>query len=494
LSRPEPHASPDEPHIVIVSDRAPVAFVERASRLHLETSSGSVSTILARAGASLDGRSVDWVTITTREADVRAERAGRFDQLRADAGYALRPVYVPAGVHREYYAHVGVRMLWFAVHDLWDELPPVVYAPADRDALRGFADVNRLAAERVAEVSDPAAPVFVNDYQLILVPGLLRRISERHPIACFVHTAFAGPASMERLPGGLFPDVIGSMLAADLLGFQRRLWAERFLDCCRHLGAGVDRERGLVRSGRRTTWVRRYPISIDPGEVASLAESEPAVRWARELAPTPPDRLIVRVDRLDPAKNVLRGFEAFRLLLERQPAMRGRVRLAAVLVPSREYVPEYRWYAQRVWDCAEALRRDFPDSIVVLHENNRAKAMGALRVHDVLLVNSVSDGMNVVVQEAAVVSRRAGVVALSTGAGAYELLGDHAVPVASPRDVGATAAALSSALSLGMPERLRRAGAMRSAVVGRSPSDWLRRQLVDLEAVRRGGEPVSPWP
>jgi trehalose 6-phosphate synthase len=200
------------------------------------------------------------------------------------------------------------------------------------------------------------------------------------------------------------------------------------------------------------------------------------------------------VDRLDPSKNVLRGFEAFRLLLEREPALRGHVRFAAVLVPTRDYVAEYRWYADRVWDCLEGMRRDFPDSLVVLHENDRARAMGAMRVHDVLLVNSVSDGMNVVVQEAAVVNRTAGVAALSTGAGAYELLGDHAVPVTRPLDVGATADALAAALSLDAAERGRRAGAMRAAVVARNPALWLRAQLADLETVSRGGEPATPWP
>lgn len=494
LSQPDrPHPT-DERGVVFVSDRAPFAFAEHGDGLRVEAVSGSVSAILARCAASLGRGRVDWVTVSARAADARAEGAGRFERLAADTGYLVRPVHVAPDLHRAYYAGVGVRMLWFALHELWDELPPVVYGDADREAVRGFADVSRLVAERVAAAAGAGAPVLVNDYQLVLVPGRLRAITDGLPVALFLHTPFAGPASMERLPDGLFREVVDSMLAADLLGFQRRLWAERFLECCRRLGAGVDWERGLVRSARGVTWVRRYPIAIDPAEVAGVAAGEAASRWARELAPGRSEHLVVRVDRLDPAKNVLRGFQALRLLLEREPELRGRVRFAGVLVPSRDYVPEYRWYAERVWDCVEGLRRDFPGSVTVLHQNDRARAMGALRVHDVLLVNSLRDGMNVVVQEAAVVGERAGLVALSTGAGAHELLGDHAVTIADARDVGATAGALARALALPAPERARRAGAMRSVVAGRGPEAWLRGQLEDLDAVRRRGQPVSPWP
>jgi trehalose 6-phosphate synthase len=479
---------------VIVSDRAPFAFAEHGGGLQVEPVSGSVSTILARGAAALGRARVDWVTVTARGADARAERAGRFEGLAAETGYAVRPVHVAADLHRAYYAGVGVRMLWFALHELWDELPPVRYGPADREALRGFATVSRRVAERVAAAAGPGVPVLVNDYQLLLVPAHLRAIAGDIPVGLFLHTPFAGPASMERLPDGLFREVVESMLAADLLGFQRRLWAERFLECCRRLGARVDTARGLVRSGRGVTWVRRYPIAIDPAEVAGVAESAAARAWARELAPGPSERLVVRVERLDPAKNVLRGFQALRLLLERDRDPRRRVRFAGVLVPSRDYVPEYRWYADRVWDCVEGLRRDFPGAVDVVHENDRARAMGALRVHDVLLVNSRLDGMNVVVQEAAVASRRAGLVALSTGAGAHELVGAHAVPIAAPRDVGATADALARALAVPWSERRRRAAAMRAVVAARSPEVWLRRQLEDLDAVCRRAEPVSPWP
>jgi trehalose 6-phosphate synthase len=494
LSPPDRHRAWDDRAIVIVSDRAPFAFAEHRDGPRAEAVSGSVSTILARAAVSLDGRSVDWVTVTARDADRRAERAGRFQALAAQTGYTVRPVHVTADVHRAYYAHVGVRMLWFALHELWDELPPIVYGPADRDATVGFARVSQDLAERIAAVAEPGAPVLVNDYQLLLVPGRLRAIAEPQPIALFLHTPFAGPASMERLPRDLFRNVVESMLAADLLGFQRRLWAERFLDCCRRAGAHVDAQAGLVRSGRRTTWVRCYPIAIDPGEVAGAAAGEAAGAWARELVPGRSGHLVARVDRLDPAKNVLRGFQALRLLLEREPALRAAVRFAAVLVPSRDYVPEYRWYAERVWECVEGLRRDFPGVVTVLHENDRPRAMGALRVHDVLLVNSLLDGMNVVAQEAAVVNERAGVVVLSTGAGAFELLGRHAIPIASARDVGATADALARALALPAAERRRRAEGMREVVAGRGPAGWLRAQLEDLRAVCRRGEPVSRWP
>ncbi|MCA1676951.1 MAG: trehalose-6-phosphate synthase, partial [Actinobacteria bacterium] len=211
--------------------------------------------------------------------------------------------------------------------------------------------------------------------------------------------------------------------------------------------------------------------------------------WATRMRRDQADLVVVRVDRLDPAKNALRGFEAFELLLERRPDLQGRVRFVACLVPSRESVPEYRWYAEQTWSMVKRINERFPDSVTVHYGNDMERGLGALTAYDVLLVNPVLDGMNLVAQEGALVNTRNGVLLLSGGAGCADLLADHAVVIANARDVGETADALERALSMPASERLRLATQARSVIRARTPGVWLAEQLDGLRAAYAGDDP-----
>jgi trehalose 6-phosphate synthase len=192
----------------------------------------------------------------------------------------------------------------------------------------------------------------------------------------------------------------------------------------------------------------------------------------------------VRVDRLDPSKNIADGYEAFDLLLQRNPKLRGKVRFLSFLVPSRDTVPEYAAYRKRVFDLVNAVNQKYgtPDwtPITVFYEHNRLQALAALTLYDVLLVNSVADGLNLVSKEGPLLNERDGVLALSTTAGAYEELMCGAVPV-NPFDIVDTADALEQALAMCAKERAQRQAAMREAISSHQTSDWLKQQLRDLD-------------
>jgi trehalose 6-phosphate synthase len=478
-------------HVVLASDRGPVAFVRQGERLLPQARTSSVARILDVAARSVDAQ-VTWISLSSSAADAAARAAGGFAGLSRDHGYELDAVPLSQREYRGYYEEAGVRMLWLANHDLWDE-PSVrhVTRPDGAAFHRCYQRVNQRVAAEVARACRPRSLVVLHDYQLATAPAALRRLRPRQPIAHFTHTPFPDPAALSRLPAEVAAGVLDGMLAADLLGFQCRRWAERFLACCESSGAQVDQREGRVSRGGRVTWVRCYPLRLDAAGVLRRSRSTGVQAWVDRITGGDRRQLLVRVDRLDPAKNALRGFQAFRLLLERRPELRDRVRFVACLIPSRERVPEYQSYREQLWEEIHRLEARHPGTVVVHDGDDPERSLAALRVYRVLLVNSLLDGMNLVALEGALVNQAGGAVVLSRGAGCAERLGDHPVVIERPREVEATAAALHAALSMGEGERQRRAAAMRQLAGAGTPGGWLSDQLADLRSVCGGGAPSA---
>jgi trehalose 6-phosphate synthase len=291
--------------------------------------------------------------------------------------------------------------------------------------------------------------------------------------------------------------VIDGMLGADLVGFHTGAWAGGFLDRCEELGAAVDRSAGEVVHGRRRSWIRTYPIPIDTGDLRARAEKEASVAWAARLRTgwTHGDpgagSLVVRADRTEPSKNIVRGFEAFGLLLDRRSDLAASARFAACLYPSRQSMPEYQRYTAQIKETVETVNRRHPGSIRLYLEDDFDRTLGALTTYDVLLVNPIMDGMNLVSKEGPALNRMDGVLVLSRGAGSFGELGEHTVEIADALDVEATAAALERALDMDPTERARRTASLRAVVEERRPADWIDAQLRDLAAIQRGDEPLT---
>jgi trehalose 6-phosphate synthase len=226
--------------------------------------------------------------------------------------------------------------------------------------------------------------------------------------------------------------------------------------------------------------VTAHPISIDPEAFVELARTGPVVERERRFEATRLERMILRVDRTDPAKNVPRGLEAFARLLERRPDLRGRVGMLALLDPSRQEIPEYVEERRRIEEAAAGVDAAFPGALTLEIADDFAASVAGYKQFDVLLVNAVMDGLNLVSKEAPTVNERAGVVALSVNAGAYEELADWVVPV-EPLDVEATVDALEEALSLPEDERRARQEALREHVREHDLSRWIAAQLADLD-------------
>ncbi|RCH67778.1 trehalose-6-phosphate synthase [Streptomyces sp. SDr-06] len=493
--------------LAIASDRGPVAFLGAGPRLRMERRPGSVTSLLNTAARGLS-RPTLWVAPSDAEADREALGPAAQTAITRRLGYRYIPVPVDERPYREYYDDVGVRMLWLALHGLWPDVAGTDAPPPGADTFtRSYQLVNRSVAEQLVRQTTPRTPVLVQDYQLATTPGFVRTARPHQPIGLFLHTPFSAPEELARLPRRVSAAVLDGMLAANLIGFQSPRWAANFLACCESWGHRVrhggpeDDVLGVVESKRpgatgaaRTTAIRCYPVRADSALLAANARSPETRAWERELVLDPGVRHIVRVDRVDPSKNILRGLEAFELLLEHSPELRGRMVMTACLTPSRERVPEYRAHAERLRHLTEHLNHRFPGCLRVHLGHDVPRCVAALKSYDVLLVNPVRDGMNLVSQEGPQLNTRHGALVLSRGAGSSDLLGHQAELVHDPRDVHLTARALRSALALPPGERRRRAAGLRAAVAGGDPVRWLAQQLQDLERLVCPPQPGAPSP
>ncbi|HLF79475.1 MAG TPA: trehalose-6-phosphate synthase, partial [Dehalococcoidia bacterium] len=379
-------------------------------------------------------------------------------------------------------------LLWFVQHGMAANL-------LERDIeaawLDGYVAANRLFADAVIEElrKFQRAPVMLHDYHLYLAPRLIRDARPKAVLQQFVHIPWPEPQTWQVLPDEMVRDLCDGLLGNDSVVFQTEASVEAFMATCRAYlpDAEVCESRGKVMYRGHKTSIWANPISVDVGELRSLAASSAVQRARAELPTDESVKTIVRVDRLDPSKNVLRGFEAFDLMLQCRPDLRGNVRFLSYLVPSRTGISEYDEYARAVFDKVEEInaRHGTPDwiPINVYYEQNRPQAIAGLQRYDVLLVNSVADGMNLVSKEGPAVNQRNGVLVLSTSAGSYGEL-RHGALCVEPRDICGTADALASALDMPEQERALRASYLLHAVEHHQLRDWLRHQTSDLSVIR----------
>jgi trehalose 6-phosphate synthase len=501
----------DEQRLVVASNRGPLTFRhDRAGRWHARRGSGGLVTALAEVGRHAP---ITWVSAAMDQADrdvarlLRGEGNSDRDELlqRIDEqlpGQDLRLVMreVPADAWKQHYSVFANPFLWFMQHQLYT-LP---YEPTvDEDLVKawqtGYQAVNRAFADSILEETrgDPRPVVMLQDYHLYLAA---RYIREQRPDALLLHFNHIPWPSVDSwlvLPQPLRRAICEGLLANDICGLQTDRYARNFLETIEAFvrDARVDPAGRHVRWRGRTIWVRAYPISIDPESLADFARSDEVTARRQELSDrlerAGRPKLIVRVDRLEPSKNVLRGFLAFEALLKRRPDLRKHVRFLAVQSISRENVPEYARYAAAVREVVARVNGlSDPDQapIWLLDGSEYALAIAALSLADVVLVNPVVDGMNLVAKEAAIVGH--GAIVLSETAGAAEQLAADALMVAAA-DVAGTSEMLETGLDMPAEERTRRLRRLRASVRQEDLAWWLARQLRDLSAVATGGRPPS---
>lgn len=462
--------------LVVVSNRGPLGYRHGADG-GLEAMRGAGGLVTALRPL-VDRHEITWVASAMGDAELQLAAEGpRLERSADGAAFTLRLVAHDPEAYRQYYGVIANPVLWFVQHGLWDlkHNPDADLGAPWRD---GYVAVNTTFAAAAVEELDraPGASLFVHDYQLYLVPKLVRAARPEARIAHFVHIPWVGPDAWAVLPPAISRAVHDGLLACDSVGFHTERWRAAFVDSCEALlGRGADAER-LSHAN---------PIAVDAREFDELAASD-AVRLRRgALLAERPEVLVLRVDRTDPSKNAVRGFDAFGRLLERSPELRGRVGLIALLDPSRQEIPEYVDYRQATeraaTDVNERYARPGWSPVRIDVRDDFPASVAAYLEYDVLLVNPVMDGLNLVAKEAPLVNARNGVLVLSRTAGAYEELSEWVVPV-NPLDVDGQAEALQRAIELPRAERQAFLAAVAAHVRTHDLEAWASRELAELDA------------
>ncbi|MXM67599.1 trehalose-6-phosphate synthase [Streptomyces sp. HUCO-GS316] len=453
--------------VLVASNRGPVSYeVREDGSLHARRGGGGLVSGLSAIGPDAGAL---WVCSALGDGDREAVRRGV-----GEAG--VRMLDIPADVHSDAYNGIANSVLWFVHHMLYQTPLEPVFDAEFRRQWASYETYNRAFAEALAQEAAEGAAAVVQDYHLTLVPGMLRELRPDLRIGHFSHTPWAPPEYFRMLPDDIAAQVLRGMLGADRLGFLTHRWADAFTACATEFAGGLGGTRvGVHGLGADADFLRKRAHEAD------VEERMAALRAEIGAGPDgSPRRTVVRVDRTELSKNIVRGLLAYRQLLDDHPEWRERVVHLAFAYPSRQDLAVYRDYMADVRRVAEEINSRYGTpgwTPVVLHlKDDFARSLGAYRLADVALVNPIRDGMNLVAKEVPVVSDEGCVLVLSREAGAYEELREDAIAV-NPYDVVETARALHSALTMQDGERAERTKRLVAAATALPPAQWFLEQL-----------------
>jgi len=478
--------------LIVVANRGPVKFntTENGDRSFTRGGGGLVTALLGLA----QHVEMTWVAA----ADTNADKDFKAGNVELDSGNRLKVRFIEPSEesYSGYYNTISNPLLWFLQHNMWDGVRmPSIRRETWEAWETGYVKVNEQFGDAIAEEvasDDKPCLVMMQDYHLYLAPQFLRRKLKKRRVKNmklmhFIHIPWPGPEDWGMLPKEMRQAILDGLCSVDLLGFQTRDDALNFIRTCEtHMPrASVNYKRGRIWVHNHSTHVRDFPISIDVEALRKLAGSESVQQYHPDIQHLVRERkLILRIERTEPSKNIVRGFEAYGEMLEAHPEHHGNVKFLALFVPSRLGVEEYQDYLDEIMASAGRVNARYGNSdwepIRILVGEDYPRAVAALKQYDVLLVNSIADGMNLVAKEGPIVNQRNGVVVLSERTGARQQLESGAI-VISPYDIHATAEALHNALTMPAEERTELAARLRWIIEREDIADWLCRQL---EAIR----------
>jgi trehalose 6-phosphate synthase/phosphatase len=460
------------PRLIIVSNRLPFTIAATDLAPRVKPSSGGLASGMRHLHDHSDTLWIGW----SGDLDSLADEAAATMRTELEASRYVH-VSIPPEEQRVFYEDISNGVLWPICHDRLDQLPLHI------GGWEVYERVNRLFAEAAASQYRTGDTIWVHDYQLMLVPAMLREMLPGARIGFFLHVPFPNPEIFFALPTR--QALVEGTLGADLIGFHTRRWRGHFTAALRRLlGVEMDADATIRWRGRQVQ-LGIHPMGVDAGHIEHVALSS-EVNTERIRLRTEGQRLLVGIDRLDYSKGLLRRLSAFADLLRRYPEWHERVRLIQVGVPSRGGIGSYDRFREEInelvgringefssarWSPVRYLHRSIPESLLV----------SLFRAADVMLVTPLRDGMNLVCKEF-VASRidEDGVLVLSEFAGAADEL-TEAVMV-NPYDATGMANAMHEALVMPGPERRRRMRILRRQVMSSTVHRWAEGFLEALES------------
>jgi len=479
--------------LIVVSNRPPVAFARDDDGHRVARRGGGGLVTALRSLVAL--HDVTWIASAMSEEDrvVAAEAGGEAirETARDGSPYRLRLVAHEEAAYDWFYNVVSNPTLWFLQHYLWN----LSHAPNLDRGLHlawdeGYVAVNANFADAVVGEleSQPEAAVWFHDYHLYLAPRLVRARRPDAALSHFVHIPWPEPDYWRVFPEAIRVALHDGLLANDVVGFHTDRWKRNFLSSSADIvGAECNFVDGTAEYDGARSLVTSHPLSVDASEFDELAASPEVLELEQQLGARRPEQLVLRVDRTDPSKNVVRGFRAFERLLEDHPELHGKVGMLALLDPTRQDIPEYAEYLGAIQRTARAVNDHFQTEswtpIELRIEDSFFESVAAYKQYDVLLVNAIFDGLNLVAKEAPLINERDGVLVLSENAGVHEEIADWALTV-NPFDVLGQAEAIRTALEMPRAERRERLEGLRAHIREHDLAEWVEAQLLDLDRVR----------
>jgi trehalose 6-phosphate synthase len=467
--------------LLVASNRGPLSYIAD-ERGELTARRGGGGMISALEGHE---QPITWVCAALTDGDraaVRASPGGRMQGSNGSSGgeQIVRMLELDRVIFDRAYNAVANRTLWFIAHLLFDTATAPTFGHAWTADWAAYEQYCATFAEALAEEAAPGAKVMIQDYHLVLAPRMLRELRPQLRISHFTHTPWAGPDYFRLLPDAVARQILRGMLGADQLGFHCRRWADAFLACCESV-LSADVTGDAVSFEGRTTAVAVTPLGVDgPGLRRRAAAPDVASRMELLAEQVDGRRLLLRIDRTELSKNIVRGLEAYREMLRAHPELCGEVVHLAFAYPSRHDLPEYREYTAAVqrtaFDISEEFGRPGWEPVHLEVSDDFPRSLAAYALADVLVVNPVRDGMNLVAKEGPVLSQRDLGLVLSREAGAVAELGDEAF-VVNPYDVTQTSEAMWAALQLPPAERAARRERLAAASVALPPATWFGMQV-----------------
>jgi len=474
-----------EPKLIVASNRGPISWERDEDELRAERGAGGLVTALGEAMAGGDNT---WVSLALDDVDreVAEQHGNEAFETETDRGtYRLRLVDVGDRLDPHYNV-VSNRLLWFTLHQLWG----APYEPSGADWsdawFHGYTSVNETVGQAVIAEADDDSEIHLQDYHLLTAGRTIRAALPNAALLHYVHTPWVGPEYLRMLPDRIVDGILRGLLASDMVAFSSPEWAAAFRRCAVDvLGATVQGE--TVTLADTETVVADFVLGVDADALEAATDIAAVAEAGERLDDQQAGRrLVLRADRTDLSKNILRGLVAFEQLLERHPEHRARVWHMALLNPSRQDVPEYVAYLEACQKAADRIHERFGEDVLEFAVGgDYPRLLAAFQRYDVLLTNPVIDGTNLVAKEGVVLNRNNGAVVLSRSAGATHVMGDDALLV-NPYDVESQVEALQVALTMDADERAQRAKGLREAAVRGRPTEWFAAQRARLASIVHG--------
>ncbi|MGN7823750.1 bifunctional alpha,alpha-trehalose-phosphate synthase (UDP-forming)/trehalose-phosphatase [Chitinophaga sp. 22536] len=460
---------------IIVSNRLPVKITEKDGEFTLQASEGGLATGLG--SIYREGNNI-WLGWPGQEISDPKQQEKITKQLRQ---MNLMPVFLTQEEINYFYEGFSNETLWPVFHYM------AVYARYDQAYWDAYYQVNKKFRDIVLQVAEQGDIIWIHDYQLLLLPGMLRAEMPEMSIGFFNHIPFPSYELFRLIPWRA--ELLEGMLGADLMGFHTFDDTRHFLNAASRI-LPVNTSANVVSNNDRVTVVETFPMGIDFNKFSNLGQDPEVKHQLQKLEENfQQERMVLSIDRLDYSKGILQRLQAFELLLQLHPEYVGKVVLYMIVVPSRDTVPQYKELRDEIdklvgninarfrtlsWHPVQYFYRSFPVEVLSALYNYA----------DICLVTPMRDGMNLVSKEyVASRNNNDGVLILSEMAGASKELIDAII--VNPNNIGAITRAIVDALNMPLPEQQRRMKQMRQLVSKFNINHWVKLFMTRLEEVNQ---------